>query len=127
MAWDGWADFLTPPAIAGGLIAGSLLLLALFVATAVWIARLRPSGLFGGLVVACAYLPVSHLLFTVPYVVAERYLYLPMVGVAIVLAAGLVQVLASRVDDARRRRAAVVCVVAGEGAAVRNERWQEPK
>ena len=29
MAWDGWADFLTPPAIAGGLIAGSLLLLAL--------------------------------------------------------------------------------------------------
>ena len=29
MAWDGWADFLTPPAIAGGIIAGSLLLLAL--------------------------------------------------------------------------------------------------
>lgn len=29
MVWDGWADFLTPAAIAGGLIAGSLLLLAL--------------------------------------------------------------------------------------------------
>lgn len=104
----------------------SLALLA-GVATAAW-ASWRRGGFLGlGLVwVAVALLPVSQL---IPFreLLAEHYLYVPLIGVAVVVAGG--------VDEARRRwperqrlfaAAVAVLVVAMAGrTVVRNRDWRD--
>jgi tetratricopeptide (TPR) repeat protein len=53
-------------------------------------ARRIPAVLFGALAALGTYLPLSHLLFAAPVVMAERVLYLPMIGLAACLGALLV-------------------------------------
>ncbi|KAI5702804.1 hypothetical protein M8J75_004333 [Diaphorina citri] len=58
----------------------------------------------GGLLVAIPFLPASNLLFTVGFVVAERILYIPSMGLILLLAYGA-QILHTHL--ARRRRALI--------------------
>ncbi len=58
---------------------------------AIALARRSPLALFGVLAGVGAYLPVSHLLFAAPVIMAERFLYLPFVGVAAVAGAAFDQ------------------------------------
>ncbi len=109
-------------------IAAGTLLLALGVAAA-W--RWRRGGLdgFGAAWWAATLLPVSHL---VPYreLMAEHYLYLPMVGVAYA-AAGAIDGAAPRCEATEPRRRAVFAVIvllalaAGARTVVRNRDWRD--
>jgi tetratricopeptide (TPR) repeat protein len=107
-------------------VAASVALLALVAAAA---ARSWRAGGLAGLGAAwCAVtlLPVSHV---IPYreLLAEHYLYLPMVGVALVVA-GLVDALAARLPARRPAIACGVLVVVAALAArtvVRNRDWRD--
>ncbi len=91
----GSPGFLVPAAAIAGLLAW------------VWIARRSTAVIFGALAAAGAYLPLSHLLFAAPVVMAERILYLPMVGVTACLGASIVT-LATRIAPQRKSLAAAV-------------------
>ena len=76
-----------------------------------WIsARRVPVVLFGLLAALGTYLPLSHLLFPAPVVMAERVLYLPMVGLAACLGALLVAI-GTRVSPPHRRLAVSLLLV----------------
>ncbi len=64
-------------------------------AAAIWAGRRSPAVTFGAVTAFATYLPLSHLLFAAPVVMAERVLYLPMVGLAACIAT-LVVALATR-------------------------------
>ncbi len=113
----------------GRALAAALLLLALAVA-ARWSWRRGDLAGFGAAWWAVTLLPVSHL---VPYreLLAEHYLYLPMVGVAAV-AAGIVDAAGPRAGGvrtpARRMVLAIACAVLLAATArtiVRNRDWYD--
>lgn len=104
----------------------SLALLALLAVPAWWSWRRGGLAGFGAAWVAVTLLPVSHI---IPYVelLAEHYLYLPMIGVAFVVA-GVVDAIAARAPARRRALALAVLVVAGAAAfrtVVRNRDWHD--
>jgi hypothetical protein len=89
----------------------------------------RRGGLvgFGAAWYAVSLLPVSHV---IPYseLLAEHYLYIPMMGVALVVA-GVVDAVAARAPERRRALVVAVLVVASAAAirtAVRNRDWHDP-
>jgi tetratricopeptide (TPR) repeat protein len=104
----------------------ALVLLALL-ATLAWRAwRGRNLAGFGAVWYAVALLPVSHV---VPYseLLAEHYLYVPMIGIAFVVA-GLVDAARAYAPERRRALAAIVLVMAGAAATrtiVRNRDWRD--
>jgi tetratricopeptide (TPR) repeat protein len=73
-------------------------------------ARRIPAVLFGALAAPGTYLPLSHLLFAAPVVMAERVLYLPMIGLASCVGALLVAA-GSRVIPERGRLAVPLFLV----------------
>lgn len=75
-----------------------------------WLARRSPLGRFGAAAAAGSYLLMSHLLFPAPIIMAERVLYLPLVGVA-ALAAAAASGVASRLGGERGRRAVIAAAV----------------
>jgi hypothetical protein len=116
----------SPGALDPRALASALVLAA--VAVPAW-RSWRRGGLagFGAAWYAVALLPVSHI---IPYseLLAEHYLYIPMVGVAFAVAGG-VDAVAARVPERRRALAAAVLVIACAAAvrtAVRNRDWRDP-
>jgi len=76
------------------------------------VARRRAgAGWLGGTLAAVAYLPVSHVAFPVNVIAADRLLYLPSVGLCVVVAA-VAERVADRLAPGFARRAASVAVVA---------------
>jgi hypothetical protein len=88
--------------------------------------RRAPAVFFLGAFALAAMLPTSNLVRLISSIMAERFLYLPLVGIA-----GLVAVLADRwaVTPRRRTLATVavgcVCFAAGVRTAVRNLDWRD--
>jgi tetratricopeptide (TPR) repeat protein len=107
--------------------AWAALALLAFLATLAWRAWRRGNlAGFGAVWYAVALLPVSHF---VPYseLLAEHYLYVPMVGVAFVVA-GLVDGARAYAPERRRTLAAIVLVVVAAAATrtiVRNRDWRD--
>jgi tetratricopeptide (TPR) repeat protein len=66
------------------------------------IGRGSPVARFGAVVATGTYLPMSHLLFPAPLVMAERFLYLPMLG-ACAIAAGALLHLTRPMDPLAKR------------------------
>jgi tetratricopeptide (TPR) repeat protein len=66
-----------------------LVVVALAAVLAVRLARRSPLALFGALTAIGAYSLVSHVAFVAPVVLAERFLYLPMVGLCALAAAAI--------------------------------------
>ena len=94
-------------------LATAFLLPALAVAAtaaAGWTARRVPAVTFGALAALGTYLPLSHLLFAAPVVMAERVLYLPMIGLTSCLGVLFVTV-ATRVAPQRRTLAVALLVL----------------
>jgi tetratricopeptide (TPR) repeat protein len=89
-----------------------LLAVCAAVALSAWLATRRPAALFGTLVALCAYLPMSHLLFTFPLVMAERYFYVPMVGISALAAAALLLLVERFAPAEDRRKAVLICTLA---------------
>lgn len=88
---------LTHPLAWGPLVVILILLgLTIFWLTKRWFL----SGTVGILTFACAFAPVSNLFIIIGTILGERLLYLPMVGVAILLGAGVTQI-ASRTENRR--------------------------
>jgi tetratricopeptide (TPR) repeat protein len=56
------------------------------------LARRRPAALFGLIAAVGTYSLLSHLFFTAPVIMAERVMYLPMAGISVLLAVGLLTV-----------------------------------
>jgi tetratricopeptide (TPR) repeat protein len=84
--------------------------------------RARPPVSLGMALFLVALLPVSHLLFPVNVILAERLLYLPSVGLSLAAAAWA----APRLDGRAARWAAVVVVtLLGVRAAVRDPVWAD--
>jgi tetratricopeptide (TPR) repeat protein len=107
------------------LAAAALLIVLAVLAGFAW--RARSLIGFGAAWWAITLLPVSHL---IPYseLLAEHYLYLPMVGAAFVVA-GAIDGLAARFPERRRALAVAVlllAVAAGWRTVVRNEDWRDP-
>ncbi len=104
----------------------SLAVLAI-VAVLAWRSWRRGGSLgFGAAFAAVTLLPVSHI---IPYVelLAEHYLYLPMIGVAFVIA-GVVDAAAAYAPERRRALAFAVLLVATAAASrtiVRNRDWHD--
>ncbi|MBD3867685.1 MAG: tetratricopeptide repeat protein [Acidobacteria bacterium] len=82
-------------------------LIVVLLITAVWLMRRQPAAAFGAVAASGSYLLVSGLLFPTPSLMAERVLYLPMVGVTAVAGSALV-LLAGRIVPGRFRPAATV-------------------
>ena len=118
-----------PPSVAGDWIAiAGLVVLPL----AVWgVLRTRttaPAIFFLGGFVLLAVLPSANLVRIIGSIMAERFLYLPLVGVA-----GMVALLADRWADTSRRRSvasvavAIVVLAGGIRTAVRNLDWRDQR
>ncbi|MDX2225694.1 MAG: tetratricopeptide repeat protein [Verrucomicrobiae bacterium] len=89
-------------------VAALLVLIALGVA-AFMLRRTQPWFLFGALFFFVALLPVSNLLFAIGAVMAERFLYLPLAGLALALAV----LLAGQAPGFLRRMLPVMLIVLG--------------
>jgi len=105
----------------------SVLVLAVVAVPAWWSWRRGGMVGFGAAWYAVTLLPVSHV---IPYteLLAEHYLYIPMMGVAFAVA-GIVDAIAARAPERRRALAVTVLVVASAAAvrtAVRNRDWHDP-
>lgn len=104
---------LEQPTLIGG--AGLVVLLALALLALLLWPRRRTASL-GLLIIGVAWLPTSNLLFPAGIVLAERTLYLPSVGVALLAAAGA-DALARGLNP---RRAAILVAAACTSLAVRS-------
>lgn len=119
-----------PPSglLEGGVLLGAALLAAL--AGLGWAWGRRVPGLGPGLAwLALAWLPSSNLLPIRGFVVAERYLYLPSVGLSIALAGAAVAVVGvgSRWRAAGVAAAAALLVTLGGLAAAQAGLWRDPR
>ncbi|HEU5394027.1 MAG TPA: tetratricopeptide repeat protein, partial [Candidatus Methylomirabilis sp.] len=116
-----------------GLLDGGVLLGAGFLAGLAalgWACGRRVPGLGPGLSwLALAWLPASNLLPIRGFVVAERYLYLPSVGLSIALAGAAVAVVGvgSRWRAAGVAAAAALLVTLGGLAAAQAGLWRDPR
>ena len=117
---------------ASGAFVASLLVVTVFAALSLFLARRHPSACFGLLAGAGAYALVSHVVFAAPIVMAERALYQPMVGVCSIMAVGIVAGV-TRWAGARRERiavfavAAVLLVACGAGSSMRTRDWRNER
>lgn len=98
-------------------------------AAAVFLARRSPLASFGLAASAGSYLLVSHLVFKAPLLMAERLLYLPMIGISALLAVAIAET-AARLVPARRERAAAVLAAllllpAAYRASTRTSDWKD--
>jgi protein O-mannosyl-transferase len=85
----------------------------------------RPPAGFGLLLYVLAFLPASNLLFPIGTVFAERLAYLPSAGLCLVLGLAIAGAADQRELSRRRRVAlAVIAVLFGARAAVRNTIWR---
>lgn len=98
-------------------------------AAAVYLARSSPLATFGLAAAAGSYVLVSHLLFKGPLLMAERLLYLPMIGISALLAAAIVETAARLVPSRRETAAAVLAglllLPAGYRASTRTADWKD--
>ncbi len=117
----GSAAFLVPAAI----------VLVLLTVTA-WLMRRNPAAAFGAVAFAGTYLLVSGLLFATPSLMAERVLYLPMVGIAALVGSALA-LLAGRFASGRFKTAAtlslglIVLLPLGVRSLARVPDWKDDK
>jgi protein O-mannosyl-transferase len=91
----------SPPGLAD---AGAVVFALIYLGLVVWSARRYPVAMFALSWSALTYLLVSNLLFPIGTIFGERLLYLPSIGFALLIAAGLERLAASAPG---RRRAAV--------------------
>lgn len=103
--------------------AAALLAVGLLVAAAWRVRRTSPALGFFGLLAVLALLPTANLLVVIGSVMAERFLYLPMVGVA--GAVGLLVAPAAKGRTWVLGIAALVLVALGVRTAVRNRDWRD--
>lgn len=99
---------------------GLLTLLAL-VFIAIWAARRHPGVTVGVVLAAAAWLPSSNLLFPIEVMLAERFLYLPLAGICLAVAA------AARLVPVRMLAggAALAVLALGARAAIRTFDWRD--
>lgn len=78
--------------------------LSIAVVVALLVARRDPAAVWGTATAAGAYLLVSNIIFVTPILMAERFLYIPMMGIAAVSASAIVSLgsLVGRGDRPRR-------------------------
>jgi len=73
-------------------VAGTLIFLAIAILGAAGFARSRPPLAVGGLLVLVPYLLIGNLVVPIGAIFAERFLYLPLTGAAVLLSAALARV-----------------------------------
>ncbi len=98
-------------------LAGSLALLLAVTALALRSARRHPALAMGWLWYLLALAPVIGVVQVGSQAMADRYMYLPLIGLAIVVAWGAPELLGAVVGDARRRRA-LLGLAAGASVAL---------
>ncbi len=98
-------------------VAGSLALLLALTALALRSARRHPALAVGWLWYLVALAPVIGVVQVGSQAMADRYMYLPLVGLAIAVAWGVPELLGALAGDARRRRA-LLALAAGASVAL---------
>ncbi len=98
-------------------VAGSLALLLALTALALRSARRHPALTVGWLWYLVALAPVIGVVQVGSQAMADRYMYLPLIGLAIAVAWGVPELLGALVGDARRRRA-LLALAAGASVAL---------
>jgi Flp pilus assembly protein TadD len=123
MFWPaGLAVFYPRPATwpTGALALGSVLLLGMTAISAVWFRR-RPYFVVGWLWFAVTLAPVSGLVQLGEHAFADRYTYLPLIGLFIILVWGAVEVASSLHIPYRALAAATVLILICLGLATRQQ------
>lgn len=104
------SEFVASTSLGAREAAGLLMVIGLLAAA--WRARRQaPLVTFGIVWMGIAILPVSNLLVPTGVLIAERTLFLPTVGLALIVA-GAIQALASTITDPRARKAALAACIA---------------
>lgn len=93
---------LVPSVLAPAFLLSFLIVLG-FAAALFFLAWKRPVCLFGAISLSGAYLLISHLFFPAPIIMAERFLYLPMIGLSSLLASVLVMIAEIFAPSSRRK------------------------
>lgn len=116
--------------VVSGTFLASLVAVSIATVLAVGLARRQPVALFGLVVAAASYGLVANLAFPVPIVMAERFLYLPMIGVAAMAAGGLALALERRDRPLAPRRwvlglAVLILLALGGRSLIRAMDWRD--
>jgi tetratricopeptide (TPR) repeat protein len=101
---------LVPSALSSDFVLPFLVLLS-FAAVLFFLAWRRPASLFGAISLSGAYLLISHIFFPAPIIMAERFLYLPMIGLSALLATVLVMIAEISAPASRRTHVSIILIL----------------